>query len=72
MIDFCILIAVIAVVAVLLSGAGCADSSAPPRDGELRIFWSRDSNFPMPMVVRAHVPYDGAPVEATGYTPVVP
>ena len=72
MIDFCALVVITVFAVILLSNAGCADSSAPPRDGELRIFWSRDSNFPMPMVVRAHVPYDGAPVESTGYTPVVP
>lgn len=60
-----------AIMALILF-AGCSHNTAPPKDGEWRVFWQQDSSFPRPIILEAHVPYDGAGPELTSYTPVTP
>lgn len=67
-VDACIFIVV-----TLFIAAGCASGThAPPKDGEYRVLWQEDSFLPRPIVVQAHVPYDGASPDQTSYTPVTP
>ncbi len=61
----------IAVLAVA-TFAGCNYNATPPKDGDWRVLWQENAAIPRPVIVEAHVPYDGAPPESTGYVPVTP